>query len=185
MLLPERCPHCNGKGKQITRSCHVCRSEKTIQTQHTLALHIPAGAPEGFEEIFHGEADEQIDMEAGDVVVRVRSKLNEGEGAWRRKENGILGRVTLSVAEVRACLMERERTWLKCWQQALLGFERRLTHLDGRTITLSRTGTTQPGEVEVIEGEGVRILAFQLFCESDAVLLDAIVHGHSARRHVY
>lgn len=119
------------------------------------------------------------------MVVRVRSKLNEGEGAWRRKENGILGRVTLSVAEVRACLMEREGTWLKCWQQALLGFERRLTHLDGRTITLSRTGTTQPGEVEVIEGEGVRILAFQLFCESDSVLLDAIVHGHSARRHVY
>ncbi|ADV24599.1 chaperone regulator [Cryptococcus gattii Ru294] len=131
------CPHCNGKGKQITRSCHVCHSEKTVQTQHTLALHIPAGAPEGFEEIFHGEADEQIDMEAGDVVVRVRSKMNEGEGAWRRKENGILGRVTLSVAE------------------ALLGFERRLTHLDGRTITLSRTGTTQPGEVEVIEGEGM------------------------------
>lgn len=52
-------------------------------------------------------------MEAGDVVVRVRSKLNEGEGAWRRKENGILGRVTLSVAEVNPCLVETERTWLK------------------------------------------------------------------------
>lgn len=109
MLLLERCPHCNGKGKQITRSCHVCHSEKTVQTQHTLALHIPAGAPEGFEEIFHGEADEQIDMEAGDVVVRVRSKMNEGEGAWRRKENGILGRVTLSVAEVGFCLVEKRK----------------------------------------------------------------------------
>lgn len=67
----------------------------------------------------------------------------------------------------------------------MLGFERRLTHLDGRTITLSRTGTTQPGEVEVIEGEGVRILAPQLFCESDLLLLDAIVHGHSAGGHVH
>lgn len=48
-------------------------------------------------------------MEAGDVVVRVRSKMNEGEGAWRRKENGILGRVTLSVAEVGSCLVEKRK----------------------------------------------------------------------------
>jgi DnaJ-class molecular chaperone len=36
-----------------------------------------------------------------------------------------------------------------------LGFERNVTHLDGRTITIGRSGTTQPGEVEVIEGEGM------------------------------
>jgi DnaJ-related protein SCJ1 len=27
--------------------------------------------------------------------------------------------------------------------------------LDGRTITIGRSGTTQPGEVEVVEGEGM------------------------------
>ena len=41
------------------------------------------------------------------------------------------------------------------WSQALLGFERKLKHLDGRTVSIGRQGTTQPGEVEVIEGEGV------------------------------
>lgn len=30
-----------------------------------------------------------------------------------------------------------------------------MKHLDGRIINLSRTGTTQPDEVEVVEGEGV------------------------------
>ena len=45
------------------------------------------------------------------------------------------------------------------WFQALLGFNRTLIHLDGRTIPLTRRGTTQPGEVEVIEGEGVGRLA--------------------------
>lgn len=54
-------------------------------------------------------------MEVGDVVVWVRSKLNEGEGVWRRKENGILGRVILSVVEVNFCLVEIERIWLKCY----------------------------------------------------------------------
>ena len=68
-----------------------------------MAVHIPAGAPEGFEEVFHGEADESVDWDAGDVVVRVRSRKAEREGAWSRKESGIVGRITLSVAEV--CLV--------------------------------------------------------------------------------
>lgn len=67
-------------------------------------MHIPAGAPEGYEEVFHGEADESVDWEAGDVVVRVRSQRTAGggeEGAeWARHESGILGRVVLGVGEV-------------------------------------------------------------------------------------
>jgi len=101
--------------------------------------------------VFHGEADENVDWEAGDVIVRVRSRKAERTGVWSRKEGGILGRVTLSVAEVSLA----GSSTLGSFLQALLGFERTLTHLDGRTISLGRKGTTQPGEVEVIEGEGV------------------------------
>jgi DnaJ-related protein SCJ1 len=71
-----------------------------VDSDHTIAVHIPAGAPEGFEDIFPGEADESTEWEAGDVIVRVRSRRNEGEGTWARKESGLVGRVTLSVAEV-------------------------------------------------------------------------------------
>lgn len=95
-----RCQTCGGKGKRIARQCPLCHGEKTIQTQHTLAVHIPAGAPEGFEEVFHGEADEGTEWDAGDVIVRVHSRRGEGEGGWMRKESGVVGRVTLSVAEV-------------------------------------------------------------------------------------
>ena len=42
-------------------------------------------------------------------------------------------------------------------KQALLGFERVLTHLDGRKIKLTRTKITKPGEVEKIRGEGMPI----------------------------
>ena len=95
-----RCQQCAGKGKRITRLCPRCKGLKVLDTQHTLAVHIPAGAPEGFEEVFSGEADESTEWEAGDVVVRVRSQKKDGEGGWGRKENGIVGRVVLSVAEV-------------------------------------------------------------------------------------
>ncbi|RSH88403.1 DnaJ- protein scj1 [Apiotrichum porosum] len=130
------CPHCNGQGQSITRQCGKCEGHRVVQTQNTLAINIPGGAPEGFEEVFHGEADESPDYDAGDVIVRVRSR-RESSKEWTRKEAGLVGRVTLSVAE------------------ALLGFERNLTTLDGRVIPLARGGTTQPGEVEVIEGEGM------------------------------
>ncbi|KAL1408814.1 DnaJ-related protein scj1 [Vanrija albida] len=130
------CPHCNGKGEKITRQCAKCGGERTVQAQNILAVHVPAGAPEGYEEVFSGEADQSPDFDAGDVIVRVRSQAKSNRG-WTRKESGLVGRVTLSVAE------------------ALLGFERNVTSLDGRTIPLGRSGTTQPGEVEVIEGEGM------------------------------
>lgn len=70
-----------------------------MQVQHSMAVHVPAGAPEGYEELFSGEADESPDFEPGDVLVRVRSKPETNDG-WTRKESGLVGRVTLSVAEV-------------------------------------------------------------------------------------
>ena len=89
----------------IARPCPLCSGNKVVQTQHTLAVHIPGGAPEGFEEVFHGESDEGVDWEAGDVVVRVRSRRTEGDGMWSRKEAGIIGRITLSVAEVSTLIL--------------------------------------------------------------------------------
>lgn len=41
--------------------------------------------------------------------------------------------------------------------QALLGFERNLTHLDGHIVTLKREGVTQPGFVQTVRGEGMPV----------------------------
>ena len=66
------------------------------------------------------------DYEPGDVVLRVRSRKEAG--GWRRKESSLYWREVVGVGE------------------ALLGFERNLTHLDGHVVTLRREGVTQPGE---------------------------------------
>ena len=43
-------------------------------------------------------------------------------------------------------------------KQALLGFEKELTHMDGRKITLNRKGKiTKPGEIDKIREEGMPI----------------------------
>jgi len=132
------CPTCNGKGKIIARPCKHCQGAKLIQTTHRLTVDIPPGAPEGWEYVFEGEADESPDWEAGDVYVRVRSneQLAHQEG-WRRKENGLYRREVIGVDE------------------ALLGFEREITHLDGHKVSIKRPGTTQPNHVDVLAGEGM------------------------------
>lgn len=42
-------------------------------------------------------------------------------------------------------------------KEALLGFERELTHLDGKKVEIIRDDVTQPGYVMKISGEGMPI----------------------------
>ncbi|KXN89110.1 hypothetical protein AN958_06311 [Leucoagaricus sp. SymC.cos] len=129
------CNECNGRGKVIKRQCPHCSGNKVIEHTQELNLEITPGMPEGHEVVFEGEADESPDWEAGDVVIRVRSKKDKG--GWRRKETSLYWRETIGIDE------------------ALLGFERNLTHLDGHVVPLFRKGVTQPGFVQVINGEGM------------------------------
>ena len=79
------CPHCGGS--------------KVVEHAQHYTLDIAPGMPEGHEVIFEGEGDESPDWEAGDIVLRVRTKKQQG--GWRRKESSLYWRETLSVEEVR------------------------------------------------------------------------------------
>jgi len=61
------CSDCQGKGTVIRKPCPHCHSAKIIPSRITLSLHLPKGAPEGFEVVFDGDADESPDWDAGDV----------------------------------------------------------------------------------------------------------------------
>ncbi|KIM33505.1 hypothetical protein M408DRAFT_326204 [Serendipita vermifera MAFF 305830] len=131
------CPQCSGKGKVIARVCKHCNGEKVIDHTGHYTLDVEKGMPEGHEVVFEGEGDQSAEWEAGDVVLRVRS--SKVAGGWRRKESGLYWRETISVSE------------------ALLGFERNITHLDGHQVTINHPGVTQPGHVMVIKEEGMPI----------------------------
>lgn len=61
--------------------------------------------PEGHEVVFEGEGDESPDWEAGDVVLRVRTRKDKG--GWRRKESSLYWRETIGIDEV--CLSQLRR----------------------------------------------------------------------------
>lgn len=129
------CNDCGGRGRVIQKQCPHCKGEKVVEHTQQYTLELKPGTPEGFDVVFDGEGDESPDWEAGDVVLRVRSRKEKG--AWRRKESSLYWRETIGV------------------DQALLGFQRNITHLDGHVIEIDRPGVTQPGHVQTIEGEGM------------------------------
>lgn len=53
--------------------------------------------------MYEGEADESPDWEAGDVVLRLRSRREQG--GWRRKESGLYWKETIGVEEARVTLV--------------------------------------------------------------------------------
>lgn len=61
--------------------------------------------PEGQEVVYEGEADESPDWEAGDIVLRVRSRKEKG--GFKRKENGLYWKESIGVDEVRQLLSVR------------------------------------------------------------------------------
>lgn len=97
------CNECGGRGKIITKVCPHCQGAKVLDHTQHYTLEVPKGMPEGHEIVFEGEGDESPDWEAGDVVLRVRSKKEKG--GWRRKENGLYWKETIGVDEVRFCFL--------------------------------------------------------------------------------
>jgi len=150
-----QCDACKGRGQTIKHKCARCNGQRTVEEANTLTLDIDRGSPDGHEEVFEGEGDEGPGYSAGDVVLRIRIK-KQAHGGFRRLEENLYWKEVLSLDE------------------ALLGFTRKIKHLDGHDLTVSRSAVTQPGFVEVIEGEGMpRHLALgygNLFIEFSVVL---------------
>ena len=68
------CDVCDGKGeiKKDLESCGDCKGKKVVKEQKVVEVTIDKGSPDGAKYIFHGEADEFPNKDAGDVVFIVQ-----------------------------------------------------------------------------------------------------------------
>lgn len=132
-----QCDRCGGRGRTIKHLCTQCHGHRIVAMKSDISVDIDRGLAEGTELVFEGEADENPDWVAGDLIVRVRSRQPKA-GFTRRNEN-LYWKEPISVAE------------------ALLGFQHTIHHFDGHTVKLSSTkgSTTQPGHVQILPGEGL------------------------------
>jgi len=154
----QTCNECGGKGKVIVEVCYHCGGAKVMDHTAQYTLDVLPGMPEGYEVVFEGEGDQSAEWEAGDVVLKVRSQKQAGD--FRRKETSLYWKEVIGVDE------------------ALLGFERNITHLDGHEVHVLRKGVTQPGFVMKVTGEGMPIFEGHgngdLFIEFNVVLPERI-----------
>eukprot|EP00331_Platyophrya_macrostoma_P024763 CAMPEP_0176440590 /NCGR_PEP_ID=MMETSP0127-20121128/20665_1 /TAXON_ID=938130 /ORGANISM="Platyophrya macrostoma, Strain WH" /LENGTH=373 /DNA_ID=CAMNT_0017825151 /DNA_START=37 /DNA_END=1158 /DNA_ORIENTATION=- len=133
--VQQPCPHCGGQGKQIKKKCPECKGNKVVRGSSTLTLEVERGMRDGHQVVFEMEADQSPDLIPGDVILVVKSKNND---VFQRKGDlDLTTTVTLTLRE------------------ALLGFKKSITHMDGRQVDVSRDGVTQFGTVVKIAGEGM------------------------------
>lgn len=99
------CNDCGGRGKVVKKVCPHCSGSKILDHSAHLNLEVEKGCPEGHEIVFDGAADESPDWEAGDVVLKVRSRKEKG--GFKRKETSLYWTETIGVDEVSDMMVVR------------------------------------------------------------------------------
>ena len=123
--MQQVCEVCSGKGKVVKSKCTSCHGEKVKRGSSLFTVTIEKGMNQGSHLRYEGEGDQSPDHSAGDVVFDLNIVPHS---LFDRKGDHLYVTETISLKE------------------ALLGFQHKLLHLDGRMIEISRKDvTTQPG----------------------------------------
>ncbi|CAB5396469.1 unnamed protein product [Rhizophagus irregularis] len=128
------CDSCGGKGKIIKSKCPVCNGKKVLRGNEQLTIIVEKGQVDDGTIVFEKEGDESPEIIPGDIIFKV---VTIPHSVFERKGNNLYAEQTISLID------------------ALTGFEKNITHLDGRNVLLKRDEVTQPGFVQTIKNEGM------------------------------
>ena len=77
-VLQQTCPHCRGRGTQVTDPCKSCRGAGKLRKEKTLEVKIPAGVDTGDRIRLTGEGEPgEKGAQPGDLYVQVNVKPHE------------------------------------------------------------------------------------------------------------
>ena len=132
-LVP--CNNCNGKGKIILDSnkCSVCSTSGYNTKEKTIQLPLKNGFGNGIKMQLEGKGNNINGVKSDLIII-----INELEHPiFKRKGLDLLIEIDLKL------------------YQALFGFDKIITHLDGRKLHLHHSGKTNYGSIRKIIGEGM------------------------------
>ena len=148
-----QCDKCAGAGKIKTSTCHLCKGEALTNSMDSLNIWVEKGCADGHVITYKDAADEYINVRPGNINVKV---IQLEHPVFERKGDDLKTRIHISL------------------KQALLGFKKSLTHLDGHTVEIDRRDKiTKPGLMERFKGEGMPV--FEQYSESGDLLVTYIV----------
>jgi DnaJ-class molecular chaperone len=133
--MQNTCQHCQGKGIIFSETCDACRGRKVVRVDKILRVEIEKGMKDHQNIIFERESEQHPDTIPGDLVVTLRQKPHKFFHS--RTENDLHATFTLNLKE------------------ALLGYSKKITHLDNREFYVESNKPTQPFSVRKIDNEGM------------------------------
>lgn len=127
------CPACGGSG-QIVTECSTCPHGQFEQAEQVLLIEIVRGAYDGQRVAFEEMADELPGHATGSLEFELDAAPHP---TFRREGEDLHVRMPLSLAE------------------ALVGVDRTVTQLDGRSVAVKLSGVTRPLQTHRVAGEGM------------------------------
>ncbi len=135
LRMQNTCPQCSGKGITFSQTCDVCRGRKIIKEDKTLRIEIEKGMKDGQTIVFPRESEQHPDTIPGDLIMVLRQIPHPF--FTERQGNDLYAKFDLDIKE------------------ALLGYNKKITHLDKREFFIESKQPTQPFQVRRIDGEGM------------------------------
>ncbi|KAG8455544.1 hypothetical protein GDO86_001660 [Hymenochirus boettgeri] len=122
--IQTKCSDCRGEGERINPKdrCKRCSGNKVIREKKILEVYIKKGMKDGQKIVFHGEGDQEPDLEPGDVVIVLDQREHD---LFQRQDDNLIMTMAIQLVD------------------ALCGFKKTIETLDGRILVI----TSYPGEV--------------------------------------
>jgi DnaJ family protein A protein 2 len=132
------CNNCRGKGKVIDDSnkCDCCSGKGYLVKDKTIQIPLKAGLMHGYKMNLESKGH-QMKNNKTNLIIVINEEPNK---TYRRNEDDLFVDVELKL------------------YQALFGFDKTITHLDGRKLHISCSGKTDFNMFRKINGEGMRNL---------------------------
>jgi DnaJ-class molecular chaperone len=129
------CDKCGGKGKTPVSVCPKCRGAKVGKEPKMLKIEIERGMPDGYNMVHKRAGEQSPSTTPGDVILVFKTKKH---AFFTRQGHNLRMDMTISL------------------KQALLGFTKTFTHLDGRQVSVkNKLPVTYPDYVLKLPGEGM------------------------------
>lgn len=138
---------CNCRQEMVTRQlgpgrfqmtqqqvCDECPNVKLVTEERSLEFEIETGMVDGQEQRFIGEGEPHLDGEPGDLIIKIKTQPHP---KFERRGDDLYTNVTISL------------------QEALVGFQLNIDHLDGHKVHIIREKPTWPGARIRKKGEGM------------------------------
>lgn len=134
-VFREMCGQCHATGKMILKPCRVCHGKLTFEKEATVKIKISPGVKHNDSIVLKNKGNQVAqDMYTDlNIVIKVaKHKIYE-----RISDKDLRTKVNISLSE------------------ALCGFEKELTFLDGTTFKVSSKDIVNPDTVTIIDNKGV------------------------------